>query len=87
MDYIAVWFDHLRDLNRFLQMIAFLDKLIAGKPEFNREERSDSFPAGFEYFNSQTASVFQRSAVFVLAVIEHRGEELVDQPAVAAMDH
>ena len=43
MDDIAVRFDHLRDFNRFFKVVAFLDKLIAGKSEFNREERTDRF--------------------------------------------
>ena len=67
--------------------LAVGDACTGSNPELDREHRADSGADGIEYLTGKAAAVFQASAVLIGSVVEIRGEELVDQPAVAAVDH
>ena len=77
----------LCDADTFFQIIAALEQLGTAETELDREHRADSGADGIEYLTGKAAAVFQASAVLIGSVVEIRGEELVDQPAMAAVDH
>ena len=70
-----------------IQTVALLYKLRAGQTELDGEKGADGFPDALQNFNGEAAAVFQRAAIFVGAHVEHRGQKLDDEPAVAAVDH
>ena len=74
-------FPHARQRN-----LSALEQLGTAETELDREHRADSGADGIEYLTGKAAAVFQASAVLIGSVVEIRGEELVDQPAVAAVD-
>ena len=70
-----------------IQTVAFLHKLRAGQTELNGEEGTHRLPDGLQHLNDKPAAVFQGAAVLVVPFVEHSGQKLVDEPAVAAVDH
>ena len=77
----------LCDADTLFQIVAALEQLGTAETELDREHRADSGADGIEYLTGEAAAVFQASAVLIGSVVEIRGEELVDQPAMAAVDH
>ena len=87
MDDIRIRLDHLCDGDPFFQSVSLRHQFGAAHPELQREERPHRLSDRFQDFHCEAAAVLRRSSVFVRAVIEHRGQELIDEPAVSAMDH
>ena len=71
----------------FGQIIAALKQFRTTHAELNRETRTHSLPHDFQYFDGKAASIFQTAAVFIGTLVEVGGQELVDQPAMTAVDH
>ena len=87
VEQIDVWFKLLGNAYSLIQTVAFLHELRAGQAELNGEEGTHRLPDGLQHLNGKPAAVFQGAAVLVVPLVEHRGQKLVDEPAVAAVDH
>ena len=70
-----------------LQGVAPLKELGAAHAELNGEAGTHRLPHRLQHPAGKAAAVGQRAAVLVGAVVEVGGEKLVDEPAVAAVDH
>ena len=80
-------FKSLGDLNALVQVIAALDELVPAHAQLDGEPGSDGVSHGGQHLAGEADAVFKRTAVLVRAMVEQRGEELVDEPAVAGVDH
>lgn len=56
-------------------------------PEFNGEKGPYRSPHRLEHFHRKPGPVFQAASVGIRPVVKQGGQELVDQPAVAPVDH
>ena len=68
-------------------VIAALEELSAAYTQLNGESRPDGAAHRSEHLAREANAVLKQPAVLVLALVEVRGEELVDQPAVPRMHH
>ena len=75
------------DTHALVQVIAALHELIAAHADLDGEPRPDGFSHRREDFSGKAHPVLKTATVLVRAVVEQRGEELVDEPAVAGVDH
>ena len=87
MDDIGIGFDGLGNLDAFFQVIATFGEFGAAHAEFDGEKGADSGADRLQDFDGEADAVFQGAAVSVAAVVEQGREELVDEPAVTAVDH
>ena len=87
MDDIGIGFDGLGNLDAFFQVIATFGEFGAAHTEFDGEKGADSGADRLQDFDGEADAVFQGAAVSVAAVVEQGREELVDEPAVTAVDH
>ena len=87
MDDIGVRFDGLGNLDAFFQVVATFGEFGATHAEFDGEKGTDSGADRLQDFDGEADAVFQGAAVGVAAVVEQGREELVDEPAVTAVDH
>ena len=87
VDQIYIGLDHLRDADALVDVVAAFGEFGGAHAELDREKRTDRLADRFQHLDGQAAAVFEGAAVLVGAVVEERGEELVDEPAVAAVDH
>ena len=87
MNEVNVRLDQLCDLYSFLDSVALVDEFSAAHAELDREERSDSFADRFQYFDCKSSPVLNRSPILIFSLVEHRRQELVDEPAVTAVYH
>lgn len=87
MDDIGVGFDGLGNLDAFFQVVAAFSEFGAAHAEFDGAKGADSGADRLQDFDGETDAVFQGAAVSVAAVVEQGREELVNEPAVAAVDH
>ncbi len=88
----SIFLDPLADLNRFVERVAFpfpgikrVAVVDGADLHLEVEARPDLFPDRLDDFVDESVSVTKRSAVFVLAVVDPRAEELGDQVAVGSM--
>ncbi len=77
----------LRDLHALVQVIAAFKHLRTAHPELDGESGTYRPPDRLKHLSCQPHPVLQTPAVLVRPMIEIRGQELVDQPAVAAVNH
>ncbi len=77
----------LRDGHALVQVVAAVEELRAAHAELNREARAHLGTDRVEHLAGKAATVLQAAAVLVLAVVEVRREELVDEPTVPTVDH
>ena len=87
VDYVNQILHCLGDAHALVQVVAALDELVAAHAEFDGEPRADGVPDGGQHLAGEAHAVLKRAAVLVRAVVEQRREELVDEPAVPAVDH
>lgn len=87
MQQINVGFDLLGNAAAFFQVVAALEQFRAGHAELDGEPGTHGLTHGFEHLDGETTAVFKTPAVLVGALVEVGGEELVDEPAVTAVDH
>ena len=84
---IHIGLQDLRDLHAFVQIIALGHELRSREAELDGKAGADSGADRLQDLDRQTAAVLGGAAVLVRAVVKHGREELVDEPAVAAVDH
>ena len=87
VDEVDVGLDRLGNAHALLQVVASLAELCAAHAELDREERAHGLAHGLQHLDGKAAAVLERAAVLVRPVVEQGREELVDEPAVSAVDH
>ncbi len=84
---VDVRLQDLGDFHALVEVVALGHELRAGEAELDRETGADSGADGLQNLDGEAAAVLGAPAVLVAAVVEHGREELVDEPAVAPVDH
>ena len=79
--------ERMGDAGALLHIVAALEELGAAYAQLNGESGANSAAHRSEHLARKADAVLKRPAVFVFALIEIGGEELVDQPAVTRMHH
>lgn len=87
VDEVDVGLYRLGNAHALLQVVASLAELCAAHAELDREERPHGLAHGLGHLDGQATTVLERSAVLVRPVVEQGREELVDEPAMAAVNH
>src|SRR5699024_5701312 len=87
MEKIYVRLDLLCDLHSPGQIISSPKQFGTSHPELNREFVSHCLTHRLQHLYGKPAPVLQTASIFICTLIKIRGEELIDQPAVASMDH
>ena len=86
MDQVHIVLNDLGKLNAVLQGHAALHTLGAGHAVLNQEVVAADLLDLFTYHNGELGAVCHASAAFVGTVVELGGDELVQQPAVTAVE-
>lgn len=73
--------------NAVIQRIAALEQLGTAHAEFYGKGGTHGSTHGLKHAPGKTTAILQRTAVLIPAMIEPRRKELIDQPAVPAMNH
>ena len=87
VDEIDEIFDAVGDPAAFGEVVAAIEELGAAHAELDGKSGTDGFADACEHFARKAQAIFQAAAVFVGAMVEIWREELIDEPAVAAVDH
>ena len=87
MNDIYIGLDLLSDRDAVFNVISFRYKLGAAHTELKREEGTDCLSHSLQDLHCEAAAVLDGSAILIRAMVEHRGEELVDEPAMSSVDH
>ena len=77
----------VRDPAALFDAVAALEEFASTHPQLDRESGADGFPYRRQHLARKADTTLERAAVSVGTAVEIRGEELVQQPAVAGMDH
>ena len=77
----------LGDLHPVFQGIPSVKQFCTAHPELNGESRANGFADLRQHLPGEPEPIFKAAAVFIGAVVESRRQELVHQPAVAAVNH
>ena len=86
MDEIHLPVDHPRKFHGLFDLQAALDLLAAGHAVFDEELVAHPLTDPVDDHDGELRPVFQAAAVCVGTLVVVRGEELIEQPAVAAVD-
>ena len=79
--------ERMGDAGALGHIVAALEKLGSAYAQLDGESRANGAAHRSEHLAREADAVLKRPAVFVLALIEVGGEELVDQPTVPCMYH
>ena len=77
----------LGDAHALVKAISASAELRAADAQLDGKARANCRAYALEHLVRKAAAPLQAAAVGIRAVVEERGEELVDEPAVATMDH
>ena len=86
LNHVHIRCQHLSNLLALVDVVAALDDLVAGHAHVDGEVFTYLLPDLFQAHNREPAAVLQGAAELVGALVGARGEELVNQPAVACME-
>ena len=86
MEQVHLRREQLRDLHALVDIVAAGGELRAAHPELDREARTDRLADGVEHHQSKPAAVFPAPPETVRAVVRLGRHELLEKPAVAAVD-
>ena len=80
-------FHALGDFHAILQGVATLEQLGAAHTEFNGETGTDGIANAGQHFPHQTQAILKGAAILIITMVKRRGQELVQQPPMTAMNH
>ena len=87
VDEVDIVFELLGDAHTLFEVIAAVEELAAAHAHLDGEAGAALGADGLEDALGQAGAVLEAAAVLVVALVEVGAEELVDEPAVAAMHH
>ena len=87
VDEVAVVLERLGDAHAFVEVVAAVEELAAAHADLDREVLAALLANGDKHLASKARAVLKAAAVLVGAFVEVRAQKLVDQPAVAAVQH
>ena len=87
MQKVDAVFQFLSDGDAIFQRVAALEQLRAAHAKFDGETGAHGLAHGLQHPAGKAATVLDAAPVFVRAVVEPGRQELVDEPAVPAVDH
>ena len=87
VEQVDIGLELLRDAHALVHVVATLAELRTTQAELDGEERPHGLAHGLQHADGKAAAVLQAAAVLVGTVVEERREELVDEPAMPAVNH
>ena len=84
---INIWLQNFCNLHTVFQCVAAFKKFRTAHTELDGESRSHTFTDCLQNLHCKTTAVFKASAILIGTLVKIRRKELVDQPAMSAVDH